>query len=767
MVKSAYQSIDSERGEIRLLDLHPAPDHEALIECSMRVVRLEDQPAYEALSYTWGNKGAGQSIILDGVVFPVFENLEAALRRLRRPRKTRTLWIDAVCINQDDIEERGAQVKLMRDVYEMATQVNIWLGEPTSGAEIGLNRLISSNPSTRASRNREKHHEIEVNFLGTSLGYLSELRSSFSPSADLLRTDLEKDEIRELLCRPWWNRIWIIQEAVVARKLHVLCGSWEVEWEALEAETKDQDLLERQQSLSTFLDSELLSFADNTFDDINSMRLTWAQKEQVNSDTTLYRLLYDLRRLACTDPRDRVFAFLGLIPPRMRDVFSPDYSRPVGEVFGRFCKAVIAKTGTLDILNCTREWRGIIKPITNYRVYSIYDRARYFDLTATVKSGKGNILIKAPARLPDGWERCRDGGVITYFDHNTQTRHNESPLINTICQLSTQLDRQKCPQGCKKGWDNLGRANIEFNVREDVNPITHDAGFLLPTWTPNWAVRTAQDPKPLLDWAKEAGEPSVFRASGSSYAGPSVDIDGDVLSLAGVKFDTIRELGQPWNPMSEVPPLTRTGILELEGWEALAEPDHPMCPYGGREGRLDALWRTHIGDYPNEGAEPPEARIWIEMWYNREGRVLHREGDELYSGSSIGWRNEASNAERFVYELWEKLNGKAKWINKLREMYDAWAIARKYMPYLQRIYDTCAHRRLFITSRGYIGLAPWNAKPGDTICLLEDGKTPFILRKAHMSDYWHFVGECYVYGIMGGEAMAEYSKLDLEIFDIR
>ncbi|KAI0599877.1 heterokaryon incompatibility protein-domain-containing protein [Biscogniauxia sp. FL1348] len=770
MTISPYSPLDSGRGEVRVLDLQPDPDYGSLVKCSMRVARLEDRPVYEALSYTWGCKGAGQSILLDGIVFPVFENLEAALRRLRRPRQARTLWIDALCINQDDIEERGAQVKLMRDVYEIATQVNVWLGEPTAGAEIGLNRLISSNPSTRAVRNRARHIEIETNFLGVKPDHVSELRSSFSPSADLVRTDLEKDEIRELLCRPWWNRVWIIQEAVVARKLKVLCGSWEVEWETLETETKDQDLTERQQLLSTYLDSELLSFSDNTFDEINEMRRKWSRKEAAKSDSsTLYSLLYSLRRLACTDPRDRVFAFLGLIPPTLRDVFSPNYSLPVGEIYSRFCKSVIAKTGTLDILNCTREWRGVSKPTTDSRIYSIYDRARYFDLEANVKSGKGDGLVKAPARLPDGWERCRNGGVVTYFDHNTQTRHNESPLAHVTCQPSTQLDRQRCPPKCKKVWDNLGRADIEFNVQEDVDSTIHADTLALPTWAPNWAAHTAQDPKPFLDWDKDTGCTKTFRATGSSYAQVPPDDGGDTLSLTGFQFDVIEELGQPWNPTSRAPPLTRAGIQELESWEALGSKAHALCPYGGEKGRSEALWRTHLGDYPGDGACPPDARIWVEIWYNREGRMVQRQSEvEPPSGSSsIGWLNEASNAERFVYECWEKRNGRSSWLNKLREMYDAWAVSRKYMPYLQRIWDTCAHRALFVTSRGYIGLAPWNAQLGDSICLLEGGKTPFLLRKAREGDYYHFVGECYVYGIMGGEAMANYSKLDLEIFDIQ
>ncbi|KAI6081479.1 HET-domain-containing protein [Hypoxylon rubiginosum] len=752
MSASPYRPLDSEDGEIRLLELFPAPEHSAPIVCALHPVKLGTKPSYEALSYTWGGKGAGTSITLDGFVLGVFENLEAVLRRLRRPKKPRTLWIDAICINQDDLDERANQVKLMRAVYEGASGVTIWLGEPGPGAELGLNRLTASNSITRRTKNRDAHWTVEKELFGKAGGLGTETAMWFSPSTDLLRNELEKDEIRELLCRPWWTRVWIIQEAVVSKNLKVMCGSWEIDWDKLDAETKEENINTKQVALVKVMHPELLSFADSTLDDINLMRRKWGDAKTGNN---IYELLYNLRRLACTDPRDRIFAFLGLLSPDLGMILSPDYKRSIGEIYTRICRAVILKAKTLDILNCTRQWRGVSKLVTNSRVYSVYERAKYHDTSVMVQAEGDPEPSGGSARLPAGWERCIEGGVVTYFDHNTQTRHNESPIAGKVHPLASRLERQTCPEGCRKTWDDVGRPSIKFNVDEKTVPIWSEDEFPgLPLWVPNWAARSSQDPRPFLDWSKKIDDPGPFHASGNSYAEVSPDLDDQILSLSGLEFDTIEGIAAPWHPKSELKPLSRWGIPELQQWTTLASQDHPTCPYGGPEGRLEAIWRTHLGDHPGDGAVPAADRVFVECWFDKEGWVAGVGEIEAMDSYAAGGADDATNATRLLYEYWRKINGKGKFFNKLREMYDVWAVGRQYVLYLERLYDTCAHRALFVTSKGYIGLAPWNAKAGDKICLLSGGKTPFLLRETK-EDSYDFVGECYVYGIMGGEAWTE------------
>jgi hypothetical protein len=105
---------------------------------------LESNPRFEALSYTWGDKKNQKHIVLNGDTFLIRENIEAALRRLRYTNKLRILWVDAICVNQRDDIEKNEQVLLMRQIYESAERVCIWLGEPTDASHLGV-KCIQSN----------------------------------------------------------------------------------------------------------------------------------------------------------------------------------------------------------------------------------------------------------------------------------------------------------------------------------------------------------------------------------------------------------------------------------------------------------------------------------------------------------------------------------------------------------------------------------------------------------------------------------------------
>ncbi|PVH77480.1 hypothetical protein DL98DRAFT_367783, partial [Cadophora sp. DSE1049] len=113
---------------IRLLRILPgaAP---SIVECELRVVRLDSAPPYEALSYVWGELNLSDYVICNGQIISITRNLGIALRHLRCRGETRVVWIDALCINQDDADERSSQIKLMRQVYTRTWRVVVWLGE--------------------------------------------------------------------------------------------------------------------------------------------------------------------------------------------------------------------------------------------------------------------------------------------------------------------------------------------------------------------------------------------------------------------------------------------------------------------------------------------------------------------------------------------------------------------------------------------------------------------------------------------------------------
>jgi hypothetical protein len=102
--------------EIRVLDLLPGKGDDA-IQCALRIVSLGGEEEWEALSYVWGELIAENNIAISGHLRPVTPSLYAALRRLRRSTSKRTIWIDQLCINQQDNDERATQVAMMREIY--------------------------------------------------------------------------------------------------------------------------------------------------------------------------------------------------------------------------------------------------------------------------------------------------------------------------------------------------------------------------------------------------------------------------------------------------------------------------------------------------------------------------------------------------------------------------------------------------------------------------------------------------------------------------
>lgn len=114
--------------DIRLVSLHPALEYDAPLICDLDVTSLDDAPKFEALSYVWGSSARQFPAVCTGIGITLTDNLADALQRLRDKTRFRIIWIDALCINQEDIPERNQQVLLMSQIYQKAAVI-IWLGE--------------------------------------------------------------------------------------------------------------------------------------------------------------------------------------------------------------------------------------------------------------------------------------------------------------------------------------------------------------------------------------------------------------------------------------------------------------------------------------------------------------------------------------------------------------------------------------------------------------------------------------------------------------
>ena len=168
-----------EQDEIRILRLEPGDEGSPVI-CTLIHVTLSERPVYDALSYQWGSEDVLKYIDIQGTAWRVRENLYWALSHLRYRGRVRMLWVDALCINQADILERGHQVYQMKRIYTLAKRVCVWLGLADGGTREAVQFLTSL--------------EIEQDALNSIFTGSLEIRKHLA--------FLSKNE--------YWDRLWII-----------------------------------------------------------------------------------------------------------------------------------------------------------------------------------------------------------------------------------------------------------------------------------------------------------------------------------------------------------------------------------------------------------------------------------------------------------------------------------------------------------------------------------------------------------------------------
>jgi len=136
---------------VRLLRLRPRILGEVLT-CNLVEANLDQHPHYEALSYCWGDASDTTDILLNGKPFTITRNCSEALKRLRHPLTARTLWVDAICIDQTSEAEKMQQIPLMGSIYEFAKRVIIYLGAGDENSELVVWRLRAEYWQERQER---------------------------------------------------------------------------------------------------------------------------------------------------------------------------------------------------------------------------------------------------------------------------------------------------------------------------------------------------------------------------------------------------------------------------------------------------------------------------------------------------------------------------------------------------------------------------------------------------------------------------------------
>jgi hypothetical protein len=314
-------SLGIEKSEIRLLSLLPGRYNED-IRCTLKKVSLDDNPEYEALSYVWGDEHITKFILLDQCGFSATLNLEVALRHLRWEDRPRTLWVDAICVNQENIAERNSQVQLMRSIYEKASRVLVWLGEEADDSGVALD-LVSSM----------KNYDFEK--LASEQNYIAK-----NP------VPKEWKALFKLSQRPWWSRVWTVQELAVAKTAVVGCGQKWIPWSdftnaAFHISMRAWDV-----------GPEYMVVGPNGSPLSHLVVMLEGARSRPTGRiyNTLPELLQATRDRRAKDPRDRVYALLGLVQSEKLRLLKPDYSKSVREVYIETTRWCLETYSNLDVL---------------------------------------------------------------------------------------------------------------------------------------------------------------------------------------------------------------------------------------------------------------------------------------------------------------------------------------------------------------------------------------------------------------------------------
>ncbi len=282
---------------------------------------------YVALSYTWGAVTDTRKIILNGHEMAVGANLESLLRILRHKKPMKAgykIWVDAICINQQDIAERSREVTRMGKIYRQAREVLIWLGNEGGESDKGMDLIRTLSNACTTGRDRA---------LGDML----------RRQPDLLGKGCWR-ALSSLLDRPYWDRLWVLQETSLSGgRTSILCGQQAVTW---------SDLYSATYSFGTHNIDVMFSLIDQERNDAGLpasglkrnklIHLHSEQSVQAGREKPQPMAMLDLaRKSQVTDLRDKIYGMLGIMEALVSEQIVPNYHATLHQVFTNFAKAFI------------------------------------------------------------------------------------------------------------------------------------------------------------------------------------------------------------------------------------------------------------------------------------------------------------------------------------------------------------------------------------------------------------------------------------------
>ncbi|TDZ22179.1 Heterokaryon incompatibility protein 6, OR allele [Colletotrichum orbiculare MAFF 240422] len=604
--------------------------------------RLMTHPyqSYVALSYVWGDATDLRPITLDGQCFFVTQNLEAALRNLRHPSWGVRVWVDAVCINQADLAEKAAQIKMMGRIYQQAESVHAQVMlTPEHAANI---KELQVSIMTAVMKHREVEEKADAEHAAKQQERTEEGAGAPEDRLEIYHGledyDLPPEDShlwnswRQLFASPYFTRMWILQEYTLAKTVTLALGREDI----------DVDLL------------NMCVFGLGNASSRNNVTYLGRGGDEALIARAVTGFL-GAQRMA--DERARLHGIWGRYGPAKEPGFEPSRARLASLLSGiQVFTAGDARDKVFALLGLAED-AGEFLPLVNY----------------------------------------------------------EEPADAVFAKVARRM---------------VELGHLDNVLRQAANDVGPQEGG--PSWVPNWAAKSPVPYTPI--------SPKDFAAGGEGPPIASVSPDGSSLLVRGCIVDTVVSMS-----------LSFTQEDMLERYDGMI-----------REGVDPSLMPPR--DRMRESSLPMFKEFMAEgvAFVISNGLKASELGDAMTLARK-GWDPDSLAMARgftmFMLSFQTLIDGVPVVSDRLNDVVGK--VTKNGTPphheFPRRAGPACARRKLFITSRGHLGLGPQQVQLGDQVAVLNGCQIPFILRAkpqvAVVRDCYQLVGDSYVKSLMYGEGM--------------
>jgi hypothetical protein len=334
MEKFEYKELLGE-DRIRVIELLPGANGDT-VKCNLTSeLRQDTQNTYDAVSYAWGNPNVTVDINCNDKILSITTSLADALRKIRSksPKASQRLWADAICINQHSSEEKSHQVKRIGHVYENARLVLAWLGPDEDGIALDCFTLLKKwNLYLDDQLDIYKHtHDIP----------------SFEPPRLICDDPARGSKLRRLMSRSWFSRVWVVQEAGLAKECHLLWGDQSMSFAEL---IEFACFCDGRTNITRLMGGDDLTLGFwrivfrcvyRTYNNASSWKcskplIQSLYRKYLDSPGLFLDVLQIGKSLSAADPRDHIYAFLGnplAVSNEGEPLLEPDYNKDESDVY--------------------------------------------------------------------------------------------------------------------------------------------------------------------------------------------------------------------------------------------------------------------------------------------------------------------------------------------------------------------------------------------------------------------------------------------------